>query len=250
MEVTAAAALPNGPVRIFLGFYLVNRCTMLLLNLYYMFLFPRFQFNFAVNILGIMLPAVFWLSGFMFSSTSYGTAVGLCWTGLALDLLLPGVWVLLFRYWDVWSFGKLFGWKLPEHRTALNVEHTAERQGLFIILSLGEYAVAILYSNIGGDLDMYLFGKAILGLLIAMGLRWIYFEGLLKIQQHALRRHAVAGRLWTVVHRSKSLLNLPFFLGVIWGILHFPLSACIILNGSTSAALIAATDYGTSYNKY
>lgn len=258
MGTTASGALPNGTARIFVGFYLVNRLTMLLLNLYYMFLFPKFVFNFVGTIIQILVPSFFWLAGF-FTFPNYSVTMALWWTAVLLDLAVTAVFVLFIRYWDVWACGKWFGWRMPTYRTALNIEHTAERMGLLIILALGEYAVAILYTNIGTDLDFYLFGKAIFGLLIAMcreletnaafssfrsltffspsssltskpPVRWVYFDGLTKISQHALRRHALAG--------------------VGWMMLHFPLSGFIILNGSTSAMLISLRDYGTTYNSY
>lgn len=230
MGITAAGALSDGPAQVFIGFYLVHRLSFLLLNLYYMFLFPKFRFNFIVNILSILIPAAFWLAGFFIVPQNEPLAIAIWWGGVLSEIVMQVLSVFIVRYWDVWGCGRIFGWKLPEYRTALNIEHLTERGGLLIILALGEYAVAIVYSQIGADLDFYLMGKAILGLLIAMGLRWVYFDGLSKIEQHAVRRHAVAG--------------------VVWNVLHFPIAAFLILNGAISSALIASRDYGMTYNKY
>ncbi|KAI9027778.1 bacterial low temperature requirement A protein-domain-containing protein [Hyaloraphidium curvatum] len=228
MGVCAGQVFTMGTGRLFIAFYLVNRLTMFLLHAFYFVLFPKFRFNLLASMINVVLPSLVYLGAWITFPTDYSLTMALLWIGILMEMFLYTAMVFMIRYWDVFGPGKL-GFSLPEYRTALNIEHVAERHGLFVIIALGEYAVGVIYTQIESTLDWFRFGKAICGLLIAMCLRWVYFEGISKIQRHALRRHALAGLFW---------VNL-----------HFPLFGFIILSGAVSGALVAAND-GLTYNQY
>lgn len=75
---------------------------------------------------------------------------------------------------------------------AINIEHKSERTKQFVTLVLGYSVVGLLYqSSASFGLNAF-FGKAVLGLVLAFAVNWIYFEidgG--KIHIHAIRRHVV-----------------------------------------------------------
>ena len=62
------------------------------------------------------------------------------------------------------------GWRIN------SVAHWVERHGLVIILALGESIVAIGVGASGSRLDWQLLAGAILGILIATALWWLYFD--------------------------------------------------------------------------
>lgn len=93
------------------------------------------------------------------------------------------------------------------HKIALNIEHQTERAGLFLLIMLGEAVIACLFENTKEGLDLK-FLRAILVLLLAYDLHWIYFtaDGSKKYM-HAIRRHAVTAFVWNIIH-------IPLYLSV------------------------------------
>jgi low temperature requirement protein LtrA len=69
------------------------------------------------------------------------------------------------------------------------VAHFAERYGLFVIICLGESIVAIGVGARGQPLDASLVAAVALGLLITVGLWWIYFDSASSRAEEALRAH-------------------------------------------------------------
>ncbi|ORZ39856.1 bacterial low temperature requirement A protein-domain-containing protein [Catenaria anguillulae PL171] len=98
------------------------------------------------------------------------------------------------------GFANRFVLRRGYNALGLSIEHIVERYGLFVIVTLGELAVGILYEQsmaIGGIPAL----SAALGLLIAFGLQFIYFRveaGTHKVQ--ALRRSFYHGISWTSLH--------------------------------------------------
>ncbi|KAG9301916.1 hypothetical protein G9A89_004596 [Geosiphon pyriformis] len=128
-----------------------------------------------------------------------------------------------------WKWRDLFSlFKISEYRPALNIEHWSERLGTYIIISIGEMVVAILYTSYNSKFDWEL-GKALLGLLIAYNLHWIYFDVDASRQyQHALRRHVISG--------------------VLFGLIHLPLAMSLIIAGDSLALLVKARDFTSAYH--
>ncbi|KAF7979022.1 hypothetical protein HWV62_43999 [Athelia sp. TMB] len=84
---------------------------------------------------------------------------------------------------------------------AINIEHHVERLGAFVTIVLGEMVANIFFkaSNASG-LDSQS-GRALLGLMIAFNLNWMYFDSqACKHFVHALRRHWVTSFLFTLLH--------------------------------------------------
>ncbi|CAG8615733.1 16924_t:CDS:10 [Funneliformis caledonium] len=100
--------------------------------------------------------------------------------------------------------------RISEYKPALNIEHYSERLGLFTIIALGEGIIGILYTSLNPSPDGQLV-KAILGLLTAYNLHWIYFDVDASRQfQHAVRRHAFTGILFTSIHFPMNMALIAF----------------------------------------
>ncbi|KAJ7846352.1 hypothetical protein B0H14DRAFT_2772436 [Mycena olivaceomarginata] len=84
---------------------------------------------------------------------------------------------------------------------AINIEHHVERLGAFVTLVLGEMVVNVFFkssTSVGLNMES---GRAILGLMIAFNLNWMYFGSqACKHFVHAIRRHWFAGFLFTNLH--------------------------------------------------
>jgi low temperature requirement protein LtrA len=68
--------------------------------------------------------------------------------------------------------------------------HFVERYGTFIIICLGESIVAIGLGATGRELDAKLVATVATGLLITIGLWWIYFDSFAAVAAERLRSHA------------------------------------------------------------
>jgi low temperature requirement protein LtrA len=69
------------------------------------------------------------------------------------------------------------------------VAHFAERYSLFVIICLGESIIAIGVGARGESLDVALVAAVSLGLLIAVGLWWTYFDHFAETAEARLREH-------------------------------------------------------------
>ncbi|KAJ7481610.1 hypothetical protein FB451DRAFT_1394255 [Mycena latifolia] len=84
---------------------------------------------------------------------------------------------------------------------AINIEHHVERLGAFVTVVLGEMVVSVFFKTsgtVGLNLES---GRALLGLMIAFNLNWMYF-GSHACQHfiHAIRRHWFTGFVFTAFH--------------------------------------------------
>ncbi|KAJ7704288.1 hypothetical protein B0H17DRAFT_1039152 [Mycena rosella] len=84
---------------------------------------------------------------------------------------------------------------------ATNIEHHVERLGAFVIVVLGEMVVSVFF-NASGTVGLNLeSGRALLGLMIAFNLNWLYFGSqACKHFVHAIRRHWFTGFVFTSLH--------------------------------------------------
>ncbi|KAF7329842.1 hypothetical protein MKEN_00247600 [Mycena kentingensis (nom. inval.)] len=95
--------------------------------------------------------------------------------------------------------------KLAARRTlrypAVNIEHHVERMGAFVTIVLGEMVVAVFIAA-GGAIGLNQeSGRAMLCLMIAFNFNWLYFDSAITRHfTHAIRRHWVAGYLFTLFH--------------------------------------------------
>ena len=124
-----------------------------------------------------------------------GTAQEVLWVvALALDMAEP------------FFFGSE-GWKLAP-------SHFAERHGLIMIIALGESIVAI-GVGAGADVDAGVVVAAVLGIVIAAALWWLYFDVVARVAEHRLV-HAETGREQNEIARdSYSYLHFPMVAGIV-----------------------------------
>ena len=91
--------------------------------------------------------------------------------------------------------------------------HFAERFSLIVIIALGESIVAI-GAGLEGDLDAGVVGAALLGLVIACGIWWAYFDVVAIVSEHHFRE-ARGERLVLMARDSYSYLHLPIIAGIV-----------------------------------
>ncbi|MFM9873586.1 MAG: low temperature requirement protein A [Fimbriimonadaceae bacterium] len=115
-----------------------------------------------------------------------------------------------------WAIGIFFDFLTPNLCAALNIEfpphpgHTPERFGLFTIIVLGEAIIATVGTLSGVSLNKPGMVAAILGLLLACAVWWVYFEGVGAADQRVPKSEngVVRYRSWLYGH-------LPLHAGII-----------------------------------
>jgi low temperature requirement protein LtrA len=146
------------------------------------------------------------LTGLVGSTT---ISVGLLVAGSFADTgLQTAVWALALAL-DMGGpmlFG-VEGWKLVPG-------HFAERHGLIIIIALGESIVAI---GVGAEVgvDAGVVTAAVLGIVVAAALWWLYFDVVALVAQRRLSRAAVGREQNSMARDSYSFLHLPMVAGII-----------------------------------
>jgi low temperature requirement protein LtrA len=99
------------------------------------------------------------------------------------------------------------GWKLVPG-------HFAERHGLIVIIALGESIVAIgVGAQIGVDAGVV--AAAVLGIVVAAALWWLYFDVVARVAERRLARAAVGEEQNRIARDSYSFLHLPMIAGII-----------------------------------
>jgi low temperature requirement protein LtrA len=91
--------------------------------------------------------------------------------------------------------------------------HFAERFALIVIIALGESIVAI-GTGLHGELDAGTIGAALLGLLVAFGLWWAYFDVVAIVAERRFRESQGERRL-RIARDSYSYLHLPMIAGIV-----------------------------------
>jgi low temperature requirement protein LtrA len=91
--------------------------------------------------------------------------------------------------------------------------HFAERFALIVIIALGESIVAI-GTGLHGELDAGTLGAALLGLVVAFGLWWAYFD-VVAIVAELRFRNAEGYRRLRIARDSYSYLHLPMIAGIV-----------------------------------
>jgi low temperature requirement protein LtrA len=101
------------------------------------------------------------------------------------------------------------GWRIH------SAKYFTERHNLFIILAIGESLLAMGAARLGTNLDTPLLVAALIGIGIALGLWWLYFDLITLAVEDRLHRAAAATRLKLAVDA--------------FGYGHFPIVAGIVL---------------------
>ena len=91
--------------------------------------------------------------------------------------------------------------------------HFAERFSLIVIIALGESIVAI-GTGLHGELELQTIGAALLGLALAFGLWWAYFDVVAIVAERHFREAEGMRRL-RLARDSYSYLHLPMIAGIV-----------------------------------
>jgi low temperature requirement protein LtrA len=119
---------------------------------------------------------------------------------------------------DIWGLALLLdmggplvidtgGWKLMPG-------HFAERHGLIVLIALGESIVAIgVGSEVGVDAGVV--AAAVLGVVVAASLWWLYFDSVALVAERRLTRAAAGSERNTIARDSFSYLHFPMVAGIV-----------------------------------
>ncbi len=140
-----------------------------------------------------------------------GTAVGV---GLLIAGAIAGgdaqtyLWVvaILLDIAEPYFFGAE-GWKLQ-------TGHFAERHGLIVIIALGESIVAIGVGSEAG-VDAGVVVAAVLGIVIAAAIWWLYFDVVALVAERRLSNAAVGREQNEIARDSYSFLHFPMVAGIV-----------------------------------
>jgi low temperature requirement protein LtrA len=91
--------------------------------------------------------------------------------------------------------------------------HFAERFSLIVIIALGESIVAI-GTGLHGELELDTIGAALLGLILAFGIWWAYFDVVALVSERHFRESHGERRL-RIARDSYSYLHLPMIAGIV-----------------------------------
>ncbi len=120
------------------------------------------------------------------------------WLGtLTLDLAATWILAVAFKGWQVRSPG-----------------HFAERFQLIVILALGESVVAVGVASQAIDLAPELIATAVLGVVAAVALWWLYFKNVGLAVEHAIVR-AKPARQVDLARDAYTYLHLPLVAGIV-----------------------------------
>ena len=204
---------------LFVVFYLLIRFSFAFTYVAYCPLFPQFRASLLQSAAPAFISSILFITS-IFTPIVY-TYILWC-PGIAIDYLLSPLLILATRY---------LSWiPHPVHRLAINIEHMSERNGLFLIIVLGEVMVGLFYRSTSPLPDIS-YAKAVLAMLLGLNLAWIYFDlDGSRHEVHAMRRHA-----WT---------------GIAWNLSHVPLFGAVVLAGVSVETMVSATDHIPSANSW
>lgn len=206
-----------------IGFYLVLRLFRIFLRLYYGFILPKFRPAMWANafvcllISGLYLP-IMWINDAV-------AVTGLMFAGMCAELFDSFIVLVILWIFNSVAFRKggeaLF---IP----AISQEHAIERTIQFVLVVVGEMIINSTYVARLNDHETLvgvnpMFGRSALAIGCSFMLIWLYYDAdSSRTYQHALRRN------WLTSHA--------------FSLIHFPLSASLILAGASLAKLIKDED--------
>jgi low temperature requirement protein LtrA len=141
------------------------------------------------------------------TAVGVGLLVGASFADGTLQGVIWGVAILL-DYGGPYFFG-VEGWRMVP-------SHFAERFGLIVIIALGESIVAIGVGLQSSEVDAGIVVAAVLGVIVAGALWWLYFDIVALVAERRLSK-AAPGRERNSIGRDS------------YGYLHFPMVAGIVL---------------------
>lgn len=206
-----------------IAFYLVLRLVRILLYLFYGWMLPNFRLSMWTNaairtiVSTIYIPIMFvW---------SAPLILILMFVGMVLEMLNSFMVLYTVRTLNYYT-KKRTGRRL--YIPALSLEHAMERTTQFVIVATGEMIVSSTFtaSKKYGLTDK--FGRSSLAICCSFFIIWLYYDAdSSRTFQHALRRHAITSSMFSA--------------------LHFPLTAALILLGSSLTQMINLRDESDGY---
>ena len=148
----------------------------------------------------------------------YLTGFGLAATLWALSPLLDEP----DRYW-VWGLAMLIDLGTPllsrkqQSKLPPQSQHLPERFGLFVVIVLGEAFAGVIAGLTGGELSITTFSIAAAGIILAVGIWWIYFAD---VAESVALRTRVAGQVWVYGHLVLFICVTAVGVGIDHAILH------------------------------
>ncbi len=98
---------------------------------------------------------------------------------------------------------------------AIDAHHFAERNGLFIIVALGETIVGIGLTAVGVPRDAIHIAAVLIGFTIASCLWWAYFHGAAPVLEDAMAKATGKG-MGRIARDAFSLLHYPLVVGIVF----------------------------------
>ncbi|ORY59032.1 hypothetical protein BCR35DRAFT_309352 [Leucosporidium creatinivorum] len=208
-----------------LAFFLVARLLRIGLLVLYGFWLPRFGKAHLIRAVSMTVGSCMWVILSGVNAPKAFLIVPIAATGIEVAAQYLSTPLLRLTY----RASRSRGWKgtsslLP----ALNLEHSLERSYLFLILVIGEMVSSSKYEGILNHAGLKpIFWRAVLAIFIAFSLLWLYQEqSASRTFSHAMRRH--------------------WFTSTTWQLLHFPLSAALILAAVSVSSFVK---YGEAAQK-
>jgi low temperature requirement protein LtrA len=140
------------------------------------------------------------------SAVGVGLLVGASFADGTLQGAIWGVAILL-DYGGPYFFG-VEGWKLMP-------SHFAERFGLIVIIALGESIVAIGVGVDTAEVDAGIVLAAVLGMVVAAALWWLYFDVVALVAERRLSQAAPGRERNSIGRDSYGYLHLPMVAGIV-----------------------------------
>lgn len=117
----------------------------------------------------------------------------LIWIALGLDLFGGVTWIFLLKGLQYFPAKVRDGQQLVRLLPATNIEHKIESTGSFVTLVFGYSVLALIYQSRAAMGVNAFFGKAVLALIQAFAIKWMYFEvDSFNLDTHAIRRHWIS----------------------------------------------------------
>jgi low temperature requirement protein LtrA len=164
-----------------------------------------------------------WLHIFIFAEANDDVDAGEAIRRLARTALPAPLLLILAAFldepaqWIVWLVALSLDWSGPYvfgvRGFRVSPGHFAERFSLIVIIALGESIVAI-GTGLSGELDAGTVGAALLGLVLAFGIWWAYFDVVVIVAERHFREAEGMRRL-RMARDSYSYLHLPMIAGIV-----------------------------------
>ncbi|PKI82839.1 hypothetical protein MVES1_003743 [Malassezia vespertilionis] len=216
----------NRLIRSAVAFYLVLRLMRILLYLYYGVMLPKFRAAMWTNAVVRVLISAIYLAVLFFHSAS--AIISLMFVGMFAEMFTPFLTWLFLLVLNRWKRKKGSHLYIP----AVSQEHAMERVVQFAIVVVGEMIINSTYTATKATAGVsHMFGRSALAVTCSFMLIWLYYDAdSSRTFQHALRRNPLTSLLFSLIH--------------------FPLTASLILSSSALKKLIATQEAEGGYLWY